>query len=315
MDSTTARKQLAATLVAGARDTLQIYYDVIRHEVSRSESDQDMVLQTALVMLEQAVRLEPANAEYASQLAVLYHNERNLKLATRYFRLALELEPPRSHTAAELTAIERHAPICLVHRTEPLPLKDCVAIHHPDQPLIGYHFFWEDDYDFPDDDEPCDHEVMWVGYKPETGEVNGVYTYWHQTILTSAAAVAEARTHGARPLIRVQWGKHGSLPAGWEELTNYTGRPVIDGLREDHANSVNGGREKDHPLKRNWPKGFDGSFAEYCTLDREVQTLPLLREKRSYGVCRWANAMIKEYFLPYNFHSKREWPTDPNLNL
>lgn len=315
MDSTAARRQLAVTLVAAARETLQVFFDSIRHDRSWPEPEHDRVVATATCMLEQAVHLDPTNTDYLAQLAVIYHNDRNLKLATRYFQRTLELEPPRAPSEQERAAILRHAPLCRVHRTEPLPLKDCVAIHHPDRPLIGYHFFWEDDYDFPDDDEPCDHEQIWVEYDPASGQVVQVYAYWHQTILTSQAAVDEAQAHYGRPVIRVQWGKHGSLLAGYEAMSNYTGRTVLDGLREDHANNVQGGRMKDHPLKRHWPKGFVGDFQDYCTFDDVVDTLPLLMAKQTYGVCRWANAMIKEYFLPYNFHSKREWPLASNLNL
>ena len=30
---------------------------------------------------------------------------------------------------------------------------------HPQRRLIAYHFFWEDDIDFPEDNDPCDHEA------------------------------------------------------------------------------------------------------------------------------------------------------------
>ena len=50
-----------------------------------------------------------------------------------------------------------------------LAIRDLVAIHHPVQPWIAYHLFWGDDIDFPEDNDPADHEIVWVAYDPATG--------------------------------------------------------------------------------------------------------------------------------------------------
>ena len=72
------------------------------------------------------------------------------------------LDPPYPPDDRQRQAVEDLCPRLLTTRPEWFGLSDCAAIHHPVDPVIGFHFFWEDDWDYPDDDEPCDHEVVWV---------------------------------------------------------------------------------------------------------------------------------------------------------
>ena len=115
-----------------------------------------------------------AAAQEKNDEAVAHHLESRLKDARQLYAQVLELDPPLRPTSGELELVKRYAPLLYTTPTEPLPLKDVVVIIHPDRPLIAYHLFWEDDIDFPDDSEPCDHEEVWVSYAPEGGQVTGV---------------------------------------------------------------------------------------------------------------------------------------------
>ena len=65
------------------------------------------------------------------------------------------------------------APRLVLVRGEFFPLKDIAAILHPEKPIIAYHLFWEDDLGFPSDNDPCDHEVVWIEYDPASLRVTG----------------------------------------------------------------------------------------------------------------------------------------------
>src|SRR5262245_40650935 len=83
-----------------------------------------------------------------------FHNQRRLDEASREYARALSLDPPRAPSAAELSTIRRFAPRLLTTAAEFFPLKDAAAVLHPTERLIAYHLFWEDDIDFPDDNDP-----------------------------------------------------------------------------------------------------------------------------------------------------------------
>ena len=90
---------------------------------------------------------------------------------------------------------------------------------HPERRLIAYHLFWEDDIDFPEDNDPSDHELVWVAYSADGQQIEQVWTYFHGRLLAGGEpALREAREHGLRPRVDVQWGKHGSMPVGWQDL-------------------------------------------------------------------------------------------------
>ncbi len=161
----------------------------------------------------------PASAELHHWLGVEHHLRRSLDEASREYARALEIEPARPLTPEELAIVRRFAPRVYTTPDEPFPLKDFAAVLHPARRIVAYHFFWEDDIDFPDDNDPCDHELMWVEYSADGRAVEGIWMYFHGRLLPGGeAALDDARRHGMRPRVNVQWGKHGSMPAGWETL-------------------------------------------------------------------------------------------------
>jgi hypothetical protein len=239
------------------------------------------------------------------QQAVELHLAGRIAEAYRAYWQVLRADPCRPPTAAEREIILRYAPRIFVTSEEFFPLKDAAAILHPTQPLIAYHFFWEDDIDFPDDQEPCDHELIWVRYAPEGG-LQAVYTYYHNHILSAAEAVTDAQAHGGRPRIHVQWGKHGSLPNGWERIGDGW---LLEDVRASYTRlHTHGRRELDNPLTRGWPARYAGSWEAFTDFSREVDLLRFLQEREMMMVSHWSNAVINTHFLRYNFHPKRDWP-------
>ncbi|HZK78341.1 MAG TPA: hypothetical protein VFC35_05485 [Gemmatimonadaceae bacterium] len=98
-----------------------------------------------------------------------------------------------------------------IQRDETFPLSRVVAVVHPTKRIIAYHLLWRDDVNgsWIPFTVPTDEEVVWVGYD-STNAPTDVWTYWHGTIL-------HTRWPGFQVGIAVQWGKHGSLPAGIRE--------------------------------------------------------------------------------------------------
>jgi len=249
-----------------------------------------------------------AAAQGKNDQAVAHHLEGRLKDARQLYAQVLELGPPLRPTPGELELVIKYAPLPYTTPTEPLPLKDVVVIIHPDRPLIAYHLFWEDDIDFPDDSEPCDHEEVWVSYTPEGGQVTGVYTWYHSHLVTSQEAVDVANRRGGRPVVYVEWGKHGLLLDGWEDMT-VDGVSILKKMRRTHRRlRSDGHRLVDHPLARNWPRTFAGSWEDYAHFSHPVDPVEWIEEKDMVMVGRWGNAIINKDFLLYNFHHKWEWP-------
>jgi hypothetical protein len=262
------------------------------------------------------------------QRGVEFHLQRRLDEASREYSRALQLDPPRAPTADELSLIRRFAPRVYTTPDELFSLKDAAAILHPTDRLVAYHLFWEDDIDFPDDNDPCDHEVVWVRYSPDRRSIEGFWTYFHARILEGdAQALHDAREHGMRPRTNVQWGKHGSMPLGWEQmkivadagdlereyypigqaisLTDYN-RGIWNKLRNE------GRRSQQHPLSRRlgWPDRFSGGWERFVDFSHLVDPLKLINGSRMVSVSRWNSAVINQHFLAYNFRPKIEWPTD-----
>jgi hypothetical protein len=201
------------------------------------------------------------------------------------------------------------------------------AILHPSQQAIAYHFFWDDDIDFPDDNEPCDHELVWVRFGAD-GALTEILTYFHGRVLSGGErALKDAMTHGKRPFVAVQWGKHGSMPLGWQEQTiePEDGETEAAFLQTGESISLaeynratferlatEGARAADHPLARRsgWPRGFRGNAADFVSFTKPVDVLRLLREKRMIAVSRWNSAVINQQFLRYNFQPKLGWPSE-----
>ena len=163
---------------------------------------------------------------------------------------------------------------------EIFPLKDAAAVLHPSERLIAYHVFWEDDIDFPDDNDPCDHEVVWVRFSPDRRSIERFWTYFHGRILEAGeAALRDAMDHEMRPRVNVQWGKHGSMPFAWESMAIVgdagdlerayyaVGKPIT--LAEYNRGTwqklrKEGRRLIDHPMTQRlqWPDRFTGDWEQ-----------------------------------------------------
>ena len=269
------------------------------------------------------------NAESHHRTGVEYHLRRCLDDASREYDRVLELEPPREPNEQEWQLIRRFAPRLYVTRSEPFPLKDFAAIVHPADRLIAYHLFWEDDIDFPEDNDPCDHELMWVKYSEDRRSIEKIWTYFHGRILEGdSTALAEARKNGMRPRVSVQWGKHGSMPHHWEgikisptpgdaELKYYDSKDAITLSRYNEGTfrklSTEGRRLPNHPLgvRFGWPVRFSGSWGDFIDFSKLIDPIQLLNKKRLAAVTRWNSATINRHLISYNFRPKTEWPTPP----
>jgi hypothetical protein len=292
-----------------------------------------MWLATALCVLSVGARAQaprPAAGTAADHHAagVEHHLKRNLDEASREYARALDLDPPREPTSEEWTIVRRFAPRLYTTASEYFPLKDAAAVLHPDHHLIAYHFFWEDDIDFPDDNDPCDHELMWVQYAPNARNLEKIWTYFHGRILSGGeAALADAHRHAMRPRVNVQWGKHGSLPVGWEQMSiqanegdaerNHVPLDRVITLAEYNRGTfeklhTEGRRLIGHPLGRRlgWPERFSGDWSAFVDFSRLVDPVRLLDKNRMVKVSHWNSATINQHFLTYNFRPKTEWPVD-----
>ncbi len=240
--------------------------------------------------------------EELAERAAAAHRQRNIGDASGLYGRMLQLEPPALPTDAQRELALKLAPRLHAVAGEFFPLKDIVAILHPDRPVIAYHLFWDDDIAYPADNEPCDHEIVWVEYDPGTHSVTRVSTYFHGHVVGAAVAVEDANAHGGRPWIGVEWGFHGSVP--WRAESE----PVVDEILRKHWQFAHERTLPEHPLARGWPRAFAGDYAAYLAFADANDPRPLLRERELIYVSRWATATINRRCLRYNFAAKTEWP-------
>jgi hypothetical protein len=262
------------------------------------------------------------NARTHHQAGVAFHLRRCLDDASREYARTLASEPARELTGEEWALVKRFAPRLYVTPTEFFPLKDFAVILHPSNRLIAYHLFWEDDIDFPEDNDPCDHELIWVEYAEDRQTLKRLWTYFHGQILDGGReAVEEARQHAMRPRINVQWGKHGSMPVSWENLkvrrdANAEGaEPISLKLynEETFGKLSSAGRRLPNHLiavRGKWPVKFTGDWSAFTNFSKLVEPLRLLEQRRMALVSSWNSAAINQHFLSYNFRPKTEWPPD-----
>jgi hypothetical protein len=261
----------------------------------------------ALVGVVAAPPAEPrADAAFHHWLGVEFHLQRRLDDAALGYARALALDPPRDATLEEEQLVRRFLPRLQTNAAEPFALKDVAVVLHPERRVIAYHLFWEDDIDFPDDNDPCDHEVVWVGYAADGRQVERIWTYFHGRVLAGGEpALREAREHGGRPRIDVQWGKHGSMPVGWQALA-LDNEEAYRTLHE-HRRRVG---EDARAQRAGWPRRFGGTWNDFVSFSRAVDPRGLLSQHRMIKVSRWNSATIQQHFLRYNFRPKIEWPPD-----
>lgn len=229
------------------------------------------------------------------------HRKRRLSEASRHYAALLKLDPPAEPSAQQTELVRRFAPRIHTVAGEFFPLKDVVAVIHPDRPVIGYRLFWEDDLGFPSDNDPCDHEVVWVEFDPASLRVTRVSTYFHGQILSPEPAIAEANAAGGRPWIGTEWGFHGSVP--WGGLDAAT--PI---LRRHWEQAHRGRPGPANPLARGWPEKFPGSYEDYLRFAEPVDPRVLLDRKGLIWVSRWPMAALNRYSLRYNVAVKADWP-------
>ena len=244
------------------------------------------------------------------------HKTRRLDEASAAYTRALKLAPSRDPTAAERESILRFAPEVLVHPGDPFPLLDAAAVMHPKRPWIAYHFFWEDDIDFPDDNDPCDHELLWVQLDVKREKVIGYYTYFHGRIL-------KGEPKAGRASVVVQWGKHGTMPADWRSIRIVADSGDVEarqmklneGIPLENYNratwlklSTIGREAQGSPLASGWPLRFPGDWEDFSNFTKPVDIVPLLAQRGFVKVSWFSNAVINRQFLRYNFSAKTEWP-------
>ncbi len=275
--------------------------------------------EAAIEHYKKGLKLEPDIVYYHNRLGYTFHLERRLKESSREYARALELDPPNDVTSEELELVLKLAPRVYVHTDEFFSLEDVVVIVHPEKPVIEYSFFWNDDINFPADNDPTDHEKVWIEYDPESGEIVNVYAYFHRAILSTKEALADARKHSNRARINVQWGGHGSLPVGWKTIPSEAisikymsiNNPVkVKDMQEryqEHRMSI---RMPDHPLAKEWPKKFEGSWEDYSKFTKYIDLRKIIKKKKMVMKSRWSNAVIDQHFLDYQFFPKIAWPTD-----
>lgn len=176
---------------------------------------------------------------------------------------------PLAADSADVALAKSLAPILFVQRDEYFALMRIVAVVHPARPIIAYHLLWRDDVNgaWIPFTRPTDQEIVWVGYDSTTREPTDVWTYWHGSTLHM-----DWRGRG-RPLINVQWGKHGSIPRGLAEST----LPRSKTLNLMYAFTL-----LSHPdiwfgnFTRAGPWGFPHGYRRYREFTREMPTEPRL---------------------------------------
>jgi hypothetical protein len=286
-----------------------------------------LMLVAAFVLDRWPVRSADTAAEFHG-LGVAHHLERSLDAAAEGYDRALALDAPRDARADEWTLIERFAPRVFAQRDEPFELRDVAAVLHPDTGEIAYHLFWDDDIDFPDDNDPSDHEVVWVLPADDRRAIRRYATYFHgRTLVAGEPALADAAAHGGRPAVYVQWGKHGSMPRGWEahrivaergetESKYYPVDTPITLLEYNRGTwkklAGEGRRALGNPIAARlaWPARFSGSWDDFIQFTRRIDTTRHLRNGRLAVVSRWNSGPLNRWLIRYNFRPKTEWPDD-----
>ncbi len=254
-----------------------------------------------------------SDAPHIYAQAMELHKKRRLDEASDLYRTVLKLEKPRDPTKKEVRLAQRFLPRVFTTRLEPFGLRDLAVVFHPDKSkrLIGYHLIWEDDIDYLDDNDPADHEIVWVKYGTDE-QVEEAWSFAHGSILSTSTAVAGANANDGRVKLCVQWGKHASLLEGWEEKIGVdqplAGEPDFESLQFGRLRK---GRNKTvgHYGDR-WPKRFEGELSDFIDFATEIDMEEIFARHRMVAVSEYPNAVISEWFLPYNIYPKLAWPDE-----
>jgi tetratricopeptide (TPR) repeat protein len=275
-----------------------------------------LAINNAIENYKTAAKLNPDNVLYHYRLGYAYHLMRRLMEASSEYEIVLKLDPPQTPSEKFLKLSLKYAPRIFVNPKEYFKLKDLVAIIHPIKPIIAYNLFWEDDIDYPGDNDPSDHEVVWIEFNKNKGEVTGVYTYFHKAILSTEEAVKDANLRNRRARINVQWGEHGSLPLGWgklhpEAIFEKIGKKIkIKNMAQRYQELSKSIKNPHHPLAKDWPKKFTGSYKDFITFTKYIEIRRFLTKKKMVIISQWPNAVINQHFLNYNYFPKKQWPKE-----
>lgn len=197
----------------------------------------------------------------------------------------------------------RFAPILHLHPQEPYPIIAIIAVLHPEEPLIAYHIFFEDDAFMAGRGKSCDHEVMWIQYDPITLKVCDVPTLWHRTVLRTEFCLMNAKASGQRPNVDIQWGQHGILPAGWMDLQ--TARPRLELWAHyqlmHHASRMLAKRSEEERVS------FPGSYDQYIDFSAPVDAKDFLRKQKVILADHPADELRDRTGL--TFALKKNWPS------
>lgn len=261
---------------------------------------------------------EAKDARKVYEKALTLHRQRRLDEASELYMRVLEIEPFHDPDPQQLELARRFLPDVFVTPNEPFELKDLVVVLHPSEPLIAYHLVWQDDIDFLTDNDPGDHEIVWIRYNTDDRKtVERAWAYWHGKFPCSEAALDRANGADARIKVSVQWGKHGSLLDGWEDVIDVNGDPSAEELEPLQYSRLQGkGRyQNDTFYAKKWPVKFEGSRKEFVNFSRKVNVSgKLLEQTAMIVVTEYANAVIKQELLPYNIYPKPDWPPEDGEN-
>lgn len=286
------------------------------HEkTSQTELEKDRRRDQLLGTLNMLSEWYPDNLALINRTARILHQYGRMHEAARLYRTLADAKTSFLLTEKERNAVRRFAPNLYTLEDEPLPLKDFVAVLHPSRPCIAYHMFWENDWDFPDGPDNCDHEIVWVGLDDKYETITDIWSYFHGLILRTEESVEQARSEGMKPTIYVQWGKHGSILRGMEKQQLpwlIEGKPVmISGqeiLHHSYLHSRKGGRSSEHPIKQGWPQAFEGTFEQYLDFSQKEPCEQFLHQPYRIMKTEWANAEMYTNVTPFLFSPKPEWP-------
>ena len=254
------------------------------------------------------------NVLYHYRLGYAYHLMRRLMEASSEYEIVLRLDPPQTPSEEFFKLSLKYAPKIFVNPKEYFKLKDLVVVIHPIKPIIAYNLFWEDDIDYPGNNDPSDHEVAWIEFNKSKCKVTGVYSYFHKAILFTEEAVKDADLHDQRARINVQWGEHGSLLLGWEKLhpeaifEKIDKKIKIKNMAQRYQELSKSIKNPYHPLAKDWPKKFVGSYKDFITFSKYIEIRKFLTKKKMVIISQWPNAVINRYFLSYNYFPKKQWP-------
>ena len=66
----------------------------------------------------------------------------------------------------------------------------------------------------------------------------------------------------------------------------------------------------DAPYADRWPQRFEGGLEEFTSFPVQIDMEKKLNEHQMIVVSRYANAVISQWYLPYNIRPKDDWPRD-----